>query len=259
MSHNLKKFTPYDKGIKLVTTPSDIDPSDDDPDVLRAVLSCGHVAEPESLTSCCKVQLEKKQTQLRCPVRLCNKVWPYKEIRKLAKLTAEEQQYFEEKLGEYVTHSRGIKECPGCHIFVERIDTSNLCVECALCSATQGRVYEFCWQCDREWKGTRPRADRCDNLGCVSRDLELLRYCKRITLSSVQNIKCPSMRACPTCGTLIEHNTENCKMILCFQCNIEFCFLCLKPSEECLQTSTHFVKCSDGVAPRQTTIPRHFS
>lgn len=30
---------------------------DDDPDVLRVQLSCDHVADPMSLTDCCKVQL----------------------------------------------------------------------------------------------------------------------------------------------------------------------------------------------------------
>ncbi len=37
------------------------------------------------------------QTEFRCP--LCRKTWPYDEVRKLAKLTLEEQLSFEEKLG----------------------------------------------------------------------------------------------------------------------------------------------------------------
>ncbi len=37
------------------------------------------------------------QTEFRCP--LCKKKWPYDEVRKLAKLTLEEQLSFEEKLG----------------------------------------------------------------------------------------------------------------------------------------------------------------
>ncbi|RXN31315.1 E3 ubiquitin- ligase RNF19B-like protein [Labeo rohita] len=97
MSKDMKKFTPFDKGIKLVSRPSDIDEYDDDPGVLRARLSCGHVIDPETLTDCCRAQLDDGQTEFRCP--LCKKKWPYDEVRKLAKLTLEEQLNFEEKLG----------------------------------------------------------------------------------------------------------------------------------------------------------------
>uniref|UniRef100_A0A8C2GG06 RING-type domain-containing protein n=1 Tax=Cyprinus carpio TaxID=7962 RepID=A0A8C2GG06_CYPCA len=186
---------------------------------------------------------------LICPK--CKQQWSYIEVRKLAKLTAEEQQYFEENLAKNATR----KMCPGCDWIIERSDSSNLSVQCTICSAKNRRTFEFCWQCLREWKGRRPRSDRCDNEGCSNRDLDLLRDCATIILPSVNNIVCPAVRACPTCGMLINHNSEKCKNIVCSRCNKEFCFVCLKLTPDCLKTSKWFIPCSGGVAPRQTSIP----
>ncbi len=148
-------------------------------------------------------------------------------------------------------------QCPGCEWLIERSDSSNLSVKCTICTVKNKRTFEFCWQCLREWKGQRPRSDRCDNEDCSNRDLDLLRDCANIILKSAGNIECPAVRACPTCGMLINHNTEKCKNITCSQCTKEFCFVCLKLTRDCLKTKPNgwFTPCSDGVAPRQTSIP----
>ncbi|KAA0713188.1 hypothetical protein E1301_Tti018415 [Triplophysa tibetana] len=256
MSEDVKKFSPFDKGIKLVSKPSDLDESDDDPSVLRAQLSCGHVSDPGSLTDCCRAQLKDGQTEFRCP--LCRKEWPYNEVRKLAKLTIDEQSNFEEVLGtNTVKKLLDLKDCPGCETLIERSDVSNLCVECSVCTVKTGRIFEFCWQCEREWKGPRPRLDHCSNVGCRRADQELLRGCDMITFTSVVykgssvHVQCPAIRACPFCGVLIEHN-KGCKIMSCGNCKKQFCFACLKSSHDCLKTSTHFISCSASVAPRQT-------
>ncbi|XP_051547795.1 E3 ubiquitin-protein ligase RNF19B-like isoform X2 [Myxocyprinus asiaticus] len=241
-------------GINLVKESSDIDPYDDEPDILRALLSCGHVTGPQTLTDYCRIQLTEGKADLRCP--LCDKQWSYTEVRNVAKLTLEEQQYFEETLANNATRKIvDIKNCPGCNWFIERSDSSNICVECTVCSAKNGKTFEFCWQCQKEWKGRRPRSDRCDNDGCSNKDLDLLRDCTNIILQDAGNIECPAVRACPTCGTLITHNTKKCKNIVCSRCNKEFCFVCLKLTAICCKAGGHFTLCSDGVAPRQTSIP----
>ncbi|XP_048036038.1 E3 ubiquitin-protein ligase RNF19B-like [Megalobrama amblycephala] len=250
MSYDMKKFTLFDKGIKLVLKPSDLDEFDDDPDVLRAELSCGHVTDPQTLTDCCRVQLDDGRTEFRCP--LCEEEWPYDEVRKLAKLTIQEQLSFEEKLGmNTVKKIVDFRECPGCGTLTERMSVSSLCVQCSVCTAKNRKTFEFCWQCVREWKGPAPRADRCGNVGCIISDQELLRDCPLVTLPSVGNVQCPAIRACPTCGVLIELGSERCKIMTCPNCNKEFCFVCLKPVHECLKTATDFTPCSVGVAPRQ--------
>ncbi|XP_050961163.1 E3 ubiquitin-protein ligase RNF19B-like [Labeo rohita] len=231
MSEIMKKFTPRDKGIKLVSKPNDIDEYDDDPDVLRAVLSCGHVTDPNSLTDCCKTQLDNGQTKFKCP--LCEEAWPYDEVRKLAKLSIDEKRSFEEKLGtNTVKNLVDFRVCPGCSTFVERLDVSNLCVECPVCTEKTGDSYEFCWNCLREWKGSHNRADRCGNVGCTI-DKKLLKDCPMISLTYFQNeVECPKIRACTSCGVLIEHTNEGCNNMECPECDNEFCFICLKPEHD---------------------------
>ncbi|XP_039509758.1 E3 ubiquitin-protein ligase ARIH2-like [Pimephales promelas] len=254
MSSVEKQFDGSEKDIQFVKQRGDIDPYDDDPDVLRARLSCGHVTGPYTLTEYCRILLTDGKAELRCP--LCSEQWSYTEVRTLAKLTPQEQQYFEETLANNATRKIvDIKNCPGCDWLIERSDSSNLSVQCTVCSANKGKTFLFCWQCLREWKGHQPRSDRCDNDGCSNKDLDLLRDCATITLPSVNNIECPAVRACPTCGLLINHNTEKCKNILCSRCDVEFCFVCLKLTPDCLATSDFFILCSDGVAPRQTSFP----
>lgn len=154
----------------------------------------------------------------------------------------------------YPTHPTSNK-CPGCNSYVARTDLSNLRVHCTVCSAEKGQLYEFCWLCLQQWKGSQQSSDHCDNDDCMT-DLELLKTCPTVTFADVQGVTgCPSTRACPTCGVLLEHDKTGCKNIECKNCNKEFCFVCLKLTSECLKTSKYFIGCSAGVAPRQTSIP----
>lgn len=148
------------------------------------------------------------------------------------------------------------QQCPGCKTSVEREDLTNLSVRCTICTADNNKAYEFCCQCLRPWKGRAPRSDRCDNDGCVNHELEVLKNCETTDLPEVRGVDaCPSIRACPTCGQRVEHDRTGCKNIICPRCQKEFCFVCLKLTPVCLRTSSYFIPCSDGVAPRQTSIP----
>ncbi|XP_056606708.1 uncharacterized protein DDB_G0292642-like isoform X2 [Triplophysa dalaica] len=226
---NQKKFTPFDKGIKLVSKPNDID--------------------PETLTNCCKAQLDKGRTEFKCP--LCVKEWPYNEVRKLAKLTVDEQSSFEEKLGtNTVKILLDFRDCPGCSTLIERSDNSNLCVLCSVCTATNKKTYEFCWRCMREWKGPQTHAEHCGNEGCCI-DEKLLKECPMITLQYFEQdffdavVKCPKLRKCPYCDTMIEHANEGCNNMPCPDCNTEFCFICLNPAHD------YDYECPCTLAPKQ--------
>ncbi|TKS92944.1 hypothetical protein D9C73_027069 [Collichthys lucidus] len=259
-----KSYDPLDTTLKFVKRKDDLDPlfSEEDDGCLKAEMSCGHAVTPDSLTRWCCSQLDEGNYKFKCPAvvegtKLCNKVWSYQEVRRLADLTVEEIQYFEENMARLAAAEyTEIQQCPQCRTSVERKNLSNLCVRCTICTADKKKTYQFCWQCLKEWKGPAPRSDRCDNDGCINLDLELLKNCKTTALPRVKGVyACPSIRACPTCGQKVEHDRTGCKNIICQRCHVEFCFVCLKLTPECLKTSSHFRLCSAGVAPRQTSIP----
>ncbi|XP_061565998.1 uncharacterized protein si:ch211-212k18.15 [Cololabis saira] len=259
-----KRYDRRDTTLKFVNRPDALDPlPPDEEDVgLRAEMSCGHAVTPQSLTGWCRSLLDQGQYKFKCPALLegtlqkCDALWSYQEVRKLAVLTVEEMQHFEENIAHIAAAEYcDFKSCPGCKTYIEREDLSNLNVECIVCKAEK-KAYQFCWQCLKPWKGPAPRSDRCDNDDCVNHELELLRICKNTSLTQVQGVdSCPSIRACPTCGQKVEHDKTGCKNILCPRCQVEFCFVCLKLTPACLETSSYFIPCSDGVAPRQTSIP----
>ncbi|XP_075884461.1 E3 ubiquitin-protein ligase DDB_G0292642 isoform X2 [Nelusetta ayraudi] len=255
---NEKRYDPRDTTLKFVKRPDDLDPYHLS---LRAEMSCGHAVTPESLTAWCRSLLDQGQYRFLCPalkdgtVTKCNAMWPYAEVRRLAVLTPQEMQHFEEKMAPLAAARYcEFKACPGCKTNVERKDLTNLNVHCPICTIDKEKTYQFCWQCLEPWKGRAPRSDRCDNEGCTNRDLELLKNCKLVALPQVLGVTaCPSIRACPTCGMKVEHDKTGCKNIICPRCNKEFCFVCLKLTPECLKTSTHYKLCS--MAPRQTSVP----
>ncbi|XP_062300435.1 ankyrin repeat and IBR domain-containing protein 1-like [Scomber scombrus] len=223
----------------------------------RALMSCGHSVTPMSLTNWCRYLLDQHEHRFVCGQPNCDAVWPYKEVRKMALLTPEEMKEFEKKTFINCKDIFDVKSCPGCKYRVVRTDLNDLSVHCSVCTTEKKKVYRFCWQCLREWKGPAPRSDRCDNDDCVIQPLETLTKCSEIIFEDVVGVTgCPSIRACPTCGLLLEHNRKKCKNIVCHRCKVEFCFVCLKVSKECSNiTGSYFKTCSDGVAPRQTSIP----
>ncbi|XP_006803532.1 probable E3 ubiquitin-protein ligase ARI7 [Neolamprologus brichardi] len=247
-----KRYDPRDTTLKFVNRKDELDPYSDG---LVAEMSCGHAVTPESLTRWCRSLLNQGVYKFTCPA--CVAEWSYPEVRRLAALTVEEMEYFEEKIAQLAaTDYSELQICPGCKTYVEREDLTNLSVRCMICTADNNKVYEFCCQCLRPWKGRAPRSDRCDNDGCVNQKLEVLKNCKTTDFQEVEGADaCPFIRACPTCGEIVEHNKTGCKNITCPRCHKEFCFLCLKLTPVCLKTSTHYMSCSDGVAPRQTSIP----
>ncbi|XP_030045067.1 uncharacterized protein LOC115459372, partial [Microcaecilia unicolor] len=199
--------------------------------------------------------------KFHCPADVndekCGKEWPYVELRRHAALTEEEQRDFEVKIASIAAKQyHDYKECPGCRSFVERKDLTRLSVRCIVCGRNDGRVYEFCWQCLRPWKGDYNLSVKCGNEDCKNPKLHILENCDLKDLPGSEIENCPSIRACPTCGQLIEHK-EKCKYVICNQCSVEFCFACLETAQNCQasKAGSWFKVCAKPLAPKQTEIP----
>lgn len=254
-----KRYDPNDRTLTFDDGPDDLDFFYDEFPPPRARMSCGHVVTPMSLTNWCRRLLTEGKSTFECGASGCKAVWSYKEVCKMALLTPEEMKEFEQKLFKIASKSfLDVKACPGCKRYVMRSNVTDLSVICTVCTAKKQSKYLFCWQCLREWKGQAGRSDRCDNPGCTNQALKLLEICPEIVFLSVKGVTgCPSVRGCPTCGMLVEHDKTKCKNVVCCRCKKEFCFVCLKFTQECqrLAPRSWYGPCSTGVAPRQTSLP----
>ncbi|CAI5669056.1 unnamed protein product [Oreochromis niloticus] len=241
-----KCYDPHDQTLKFVDREDDLDFLCEGFKSLRAQMSCGHAVTPTSLTNWCRRLLDQGESRFVCGGSGCSAEWTFAEVFKMALLTPQENANFRRTLAfNAARQTHTSKLCPGCRSTVVREDGSDLNVLCKVCTAVKGQLFEFCWQCLREWKGARPRKDRCGNRGCFNPSIQTLKKCPQITFDLVK--KCPSVRACPTCGFLLEHSKKYCKSVHCPRCNETFCFVCLKRSGECWRRCTP--------ARRQTSIP----
>ncbi|XP_067850797.1 potential E3 ubiquitin-protein ligase ariadne-2-like [Heptranchias perlo] len=258
-----KQYDPKDFTLKFVKRKDDIT-EDDDPDVLRAEMSCGHAVDPNSLTGWCRHLLSQGNYRFTCPatkagtVGKCGKEWSYPEVRRMALLTDKEREYFEETAAVLASAEYCIlKPCPGCGSFTERENVTKNRVNCAICTTKTGSNYRFCWQCLGPWKCSGNGLDACGNSDCVNVELERLKSCPMVSLPNSEIKSCPLVRACPTCGLLIEHTLEGCKYVVCLRCKVEFCFACLEIGQKCMMTKSgsYYKICAKDVAPRQSSIP----
>ncbi|CAG8623819.1 24936_t:CDS:10 [Cetraspora pellucida] len=249
---NVKSHDP-DGGVELTNEP-DMITWEDDPDNLRAKMPCGHAIGPESLTAFCRSLVSEGKFQFFCPYTnlendaRCRKEWQYVDIRKIGLLTDEECKYFEAKISEnYSRRAFGVQECPQCSTFCERSDKDRSSVICLICSRKPGvKEYAFCWYCLHQVYSLC--SYRCTNNLCGGVDPRLAILKNAIT-KKVGNVSgVPSCRACPKCGTIIEHDSK-CKHMIC-PCEQQFCLYDPTTGWKCGEFNS---PCT--IAPVQTVLP----
>eukprot|EP00897_Mesotaenium_endlicherianum_P010339 jgi/Mesen1/9333/ME000061S08774 len=176
----LRQYTRREKAITFTSLPDALT-GDDDPDIIRGRMSCGHAVDPENLYQYGKVLLEQGKPTFVCPAMLhegklksspicCNKEWPYSEFRRMALLTPQECATFEKRLAElFIFDSLCVKICPKCHSYVAReppYEKRIVCVNCCRdpkLNKIDKDEHSFCWYCLNPWKGSFKQDKDCLN------------------------------------------------------------------------------------------------
>lgn len=218
-------------------------------------MPCGHSISPDGLMDYCWNEVSSsRKSEIRCC--LCEKEWPIQVLKTYGGANDQELRMLEEGLSRnYCLKNPDITECPGCTTFCMRKNTSTNCVMCVMCTKKNKKTYYFCWQCLQIWKNG-PSAKVCGNDACETD--KVLRRLKEAPMKSIYGVRVPSVRACPTCGSLIEHQS-GCKQMTCKMCSRGFCFICLRTQtpEGSWSCGSWNDKCTP--APRQERVPRRKS
>ena len=196
----------------------------------------------------CHNELKKGKYRFPCPDLQCQKTWGYFLVRHVAGFDDETRSTVEKELTENnIRQGLGCQQCPGCETWCSPMNPGRIRLKCDVCSRG-GRPFEFCWGCQREWKSKRGYRC-CGNEGCDGKDprIRILTVAEKMVINDIPG--CPSIRACPKCGLLI-NLTSGCRHMTCGNCNAQFCFICLTR----WTGVTHLTrKCT--VAPVQVQIP----
>ena len=211
------------------------------------VLPCSHVIHPDALMAACQNEVfDNRKWEIHCFQPGCSKEWPLSFVAKCG-ATRKELELLEKGLSENHCNQNpaaDIRQCPGCHSYCERVDPSNARARCWQCTKKAGKAYEFCWECFGEWIG--------DHKCPIS---EVIKVLASAPEKDINGVKCPSIRACPKCNSLVEH-VKNCKHMNCKSCKQQFCFVCLRLNVSgSWQCGESYTRCDP--APRQQRLSKH--
>jgi len=218
-----RSFDPKNPLIRPTDNPDCIT-LDNDPKCPRALMPCGHAVTSQTMFDWVTTLFQKNEkiADVRCPLVKCRKLWNWVLVVAVANMTPEENLRFATERERRLGSDKNFKYCPNCKIIVDRpTDLAMFRVRCTACSSS-----DFCFVCCKPWKGGGFQV--CGNPNCSAENLnKVLKECPMKQPDCwPEGSKVPSLRACPKCLTLIEHETA-CKHMKCINCSTEFCFSCL--------------------------------
>lgn len=191
--------------------------------------------------------------KLLFPCPSCGYDWSYAFIRKALQIRGQSVVSLDCKVTDNSFRViPGFQKCPGrcgggVWLYRDPAESSSNSVRCPLCSQV------FCWSCLRQWTSV---GSYCGYSDCQNGVDPRIRFLETQPLKTIGQVSgCPSVRGCLRCGTLLEHR-DACKHMVCKSCNLQFCFVSLKPynvSTSQWQCGAHNAICA--VAPRQLTLP----
>lgn len=186
-------------------------------------MPCDHAIQTAALYNYCTAELKNSKTSIACP--RCSTEWSVQVLHQYTDLTVTQINEIEEGL------------------------TRNFCL------LTLPGVVK-CNECGDVWSSSGSCGSTCPS--CTSKkggsDKETVKLLAECSLKTIGHASCPSIRACPHCGKLIEH-IEACKRVDCDGCKTTFCFNCLTIRfPNCPQYYPCPDKCS--TAARQSLIPK---
>ena len=222
-------------------------------DTLR--MPCGHPMSPDGLMEYCWSEIKARKPEIKCP--MCAVEWPLKILKLYGGASAVEMTELELGLARCAClRNPDTQQCPFCGVFCTRINTAFNNVKCTQCSKKAGKAKEFCWICLQPWAAVSS-AERCGNQECdvVRNKLRRLQESPMTGVLGFPGKQIYKLRACPECGTIIEHES-GCKQMTCKKCHTDFCFICLR-QRVCNTMPCGSYNSPCELAPIQLEIPKH--
>eukprot|EP01084_Bolivina_argentea_P291136 500345_1 len=200
----------------------------DDDDIDRAEMGCGHAIAADTLFYYIRSSFtdNHKIADITCPVPTCQKKWDWDLCVMVSDMSNEEKTKYSKI--RFKRRHTNLTECPNCGKMVHRSkNLQQFRVRC-VCSSK-----EFCFNCSLSWRRDESKTV-CGNSSCSTvTDLNETLRKTNWNKSEIDNMAhrkdgktVPKIRACPRCLTLVIHKVD-CKHMICKGCDKKFCFVCL--------------------------------